>query len=54
MVDMAKPIESTPVLKGDDIRKFYETMRKENSSPDPKRIELIIKGQDVFSKIARK
>lgn len=51
---MAKQIEPTPVLEGEDIRIFFETMHKEESNPDPKRIELIAKGQDVFSKIGRK
>ena len=54
MIQVAKPIEPTPVLEGEDIKRFYEVMRKEESTPDPKRIELIVKGQDVFSKIARK
>jgi hypothetical protein len=54
VIHVAKPIEPTPVLEGEDIKRFYETMRKEESNPDPKRIELIAKGQDVFSKIARK
>ena len=51
---MAKQIESTPVLKGDDVVKFYETMQKEEANPDPKRLELITKGIDIYSKILRK
>jgi hypothetical protein len=51
---VAKPIEPTPVLEGEDIERFFETMRKEESSPDPKRLELIAQGRVVFSKIIRK
>lgn len=51
---MAKQIESTPVLKGDDVTKFYETMQKEEANPDPKRLQLITKGIDIYSKILRK
>ena len=48
---VAKPIEPTPVIEGDDVRIFFETMRKEESNPNPKRLALIAKGKDIFSKI---
>ncbi|MBI5158978.1 hypothetical protein HY992_02550 [Candidatus Micrarchaeota archaeon] len=51
---MAKPIEPTPVLKGLDVADFYKTMRNEEVNPNPKRIELIQKGLDVFSRITKK
>lgn len=51
---MAKQIEPTPVLKGQDILKFYEAMHNEASNPDPRRIEIIRKGLDVFSRITKK
>ena len=54
VIDVAKPIESTPMLKGEDIVKFYEVMHKEEFHPDPKRIELITKGIDIYSKILKK
>lgn len=52
--NMAKPIEPTPVLKGLDVADFYKTMRNEEVNPNPKRIELIQKGLDVFSRITKK
>jgi len=51
---MAKQIEPTPVLRGQDIVKFYEVMHKEEANPDPRRVELINKGIAVFSKISKK
>ena len=51
---VAKPIEPTPVLEGEDIRRFLETMRKEESNPDPRRLELIANAKSVFSRIIRK
>ncbi|MFH0737445.1 MAG: hypothetical protein V1827_02015 [Candidatus Micrarchaeota archaeon] len=51
---MAKPIESTPVITGDDVRIFLETIRKEDAHPDPKRLKLIAYGEEVFSRIRRK
>lgn len=54
VIDVAKPIEPTPVLKGQDIVKFYEVMHKEEANPDPKRVELINKGLEVYGKISRK
>lgn len=54
VIYVAKPIEPTPVLKGEDIVRFYEAMHKEESNPDPKRIEIIKKGLNVFSTISKK
>ncbi|MDO8553855.1 MAG: hypothetical protein Q7S22_03555 [Candidatus Micrarchaeota archaeon] len=51
---MAKPIEQTPTLRGKSITKFYETLHRDQTMPDPKRIEMIKKGIDVFSRISRK
>ncbi|MEK6982760.1 MAG: hypothetical protein AABX38_07530 [Candidatus Micrarchaeota archaeon] len=51
---MAKQIEPTPILKGQDIVKFYEIMHKEESTPDPNRVNLITKGLNVFSKVSRR
>lgn len=51
---MAKQIEPTPILKGEDIVKFYKNMHKEESDPDPRRINLITKGLEVFLKISKK
>jgi hypothetical protein len=54
VVNVAKPIEPTPMLKGEDVVKFYETMQKEEANPDPKRLELITKGIDIYAKITKK
>jgi len=51
---VSKQIEPTPVLKGEDIVRFYEVMHKEESNPDPRRVELISKGVAVFSKISKR
>ncbi len=54
VVNVAKPIEPTPMLRGEDVTKFYDVMRKEESHPDPKRVGLIEKGISIFSKIPKK
>ena len=54
VINVAKPIEPTPILKGQDIVRFYEVMHKEESNPDPRRVELINKGLDVFSRVSKK
>lgn len=51
---MAKPIEPTPILKGEDVTEFYRQMEKEAKSPNPRRLELIRTSQDVYNKIIRK
>lgn len=38
---MAKPIESTPTLRGKDAERFIKNMIKEQTDPDPKRIAII-------------
>lgn len=40
---MAKPIRATPTLRGEDAVRFIKDMIKEESNPNPKRIELIKK-----------
>ena len=51
---MAKQIEPTPILKGEDVAEFYDVMAKEEARPNPKRVELITKSQDIYSKITKK
>ncbi len=51
---MAKPIEPTPILKGEDVVEFYKQLEKEEKSPNPRRVEFIQKSQEVYNKIARK
>jgi len=38
---MAKPIRSTPTLKGEDAKRFVQNMIKEESRPNPNRIAFI-------------
>ncbi len=38
---MAKPIEATPTLEGEDAKRFIENMIKEETNPDPRRIAFI-------------
>ncbi len=51
---MAKPIEPTPKICGEDVIRFYKIMQKEETNPDPKRLKIIEKGIEVFSKISKK
>jgi hypothetical protein len=51
---MAKPIEPTPVLKGEDAERFYEMLDKEERQPDQKRIEFIKKSISVFETVSRR
>jgi len=38
---MAKPIRSTPALKGEEAVIFIKNMMKEEKNPDPKRVATI-------------
>ena len=38
---MAKPIESTPTLRGKDAIRFIQNMIKEERNPNPRRIALL-------------
>lgn len=40
---MAKPIRSTPTIRGEDAIRFVNNMIKEKNSPDPNRINTIRK-----------
>jgi len=40
---MAKPIESTPTLRGKDAVRFIRNMIKEETNPNPKRVAFIKK-----------
>ena len=40
---MAKPIRSTPTLRGEDAVRFVRSMIKEEINPNPKRISFIKK-----------
>jgi len=38
---MAKPIEATPTLRGQDAIRFLKNLIKEETNPNPKRIAVI-------------
>ncbi len=38
---MAKPIRSTPTLRGEDAVRFVKNMIKEENDPDPRRLATI-------------
>ena len=51
---MAKPIEPTPELTGEDARRFLEEMiRRQNSSPSKQSIELAKEIERVSKAVIR-
>jgi hypothetical protein len=44
---MAKPIEATPDLCGEDAERFIKWMIEEQKNPDPKRIKLIREARKI-------
>ena len=38
---MAKPIQPTPILSGEDAKRFLENMAKEQETPSPTRVSFI-------------
>ena len=38
---MAKPIEPTPILSGEDARRFVRLTLEEEKHPNPKRIKFL-------------
>jgi len=47
---MAKPIQPTPILEGEDAERFLRSMVKEQTNPDPKRVAIIKKALEDFKK----
>jgi len=45
--EMAKPIEPTPTLRGEDARRFLDNMYKEQTNPGPKRLEVLRKAREA-------
>lgn len=50
VINVAKPIEPTPILTGEDAKKFLDNMLKEQETPSPKRVELIDEALKDFKK----
>jgi len=36
----ARPIEPTPILRGEDARRFYEELDRTEANPDPKKSQI--------------
>jgi hypothetical protein len=49
---MAKPIENTPVLRGEDVKLFYEELEKEDKTPNEKRLSLLRESLDIYKKVS--
>ena len=47
---MAKPIEPTPILKGEDAKNFYEDLERADSSPSLKKAQFIKECIDLYMK----
>ncbi|MBI5046388.1 hypothetical protein HZC07_01510 [Candidatus Micrarchaeota archaeon] len=45
---MAKPIQPTPILKGEDAEKFYEDLDHAESKPSPKKAQFIKECVDIY------
>ncbi len=50
MRKMAKPIEPTPILKGEDAKRFYEELDRAESSPSSKKAQFIKECVDIYMK----
>ncbi len=48
---MAKPIEPTPTLRGEDAIRFIQNMIKEERNPDPKRIAMLREAKKMKFKV---
>lgn len=47
---MAKPIEPTPILKGEDAKRFYDDLDQAEAKPDPKKAKFIKECVELFLK----
>jgi hypothetical protein len=47
---MARPIEPTPTLYGEDARRFLQRMREEEENPDPKRLKFLKECYEFYLK----
>ena len=48
---MAKPILPTPVLEGADAERFLDSMVREQTNPNPKRIAFLKEAREDFKKL---
>lgn len=47
---MARPIEPTPILRGEDAKRFYEDLDRAEANPDPKKAAFIKECIEIFRK----
>jgi hypothetical protein len=47
---MAKPIEPTPILRGEDAKRFYEDLDRTESNPSPKKASFIKECVEIYLK----
>ncbi len=48
---MAKPIESTPTLKGEDAVRFLRGVFEEQKNPSPERIRILTEASKIKFKV---
>jgi hypothetical protein len=51
---MAKPIEPTPIIGGEDAKRFIENMIAEQSHPDQKRVAVIREARKEASDLIKR
>lgn len=54
VLNVAKPIQPTPILFGEDAKRFLETMAKEQETPSPARIAFIREALSDSKKYVKK
>jgi len=47
---MAKPIEPTPILEGDDAKRFIQDLKREEENPSPERVKFLKKCIETYKK----
>jgi len=50
VLNVAKSIEPTPILKGEDAKKFYEDLDRAESNPSSKKASFIKECIDIYLK----
>lgn len=47
---MAKPIEPTPILKGEDATRFYKELESAELNPNPEKAKFIKECVELYQK----
>ena len=47
---MAKPIEPTPILKGEDAKRFYEDLERAESNPSSEKAKFVKDCIELYQK----